>query len=64
MSTISEQLMEVNGCPIHVRRSGSGRDLLYLHGAQGIGAWSRFFDGLAANRTKSCRCPMARRWRS
>jgi pimeloyl-ACP methyl ester carboxylesterase len=49
LSNISEHLVEIDGCPIHVRRAGTGQDVLYLHGAQGMGAWSPFFERLAAS---------------
>ena len=38
----------VRGCNIALRRAGSGRPLLYLHGASDAGQWLPFLDDLAA----------------
>ena len=42
-----EDLIEINGNPILLRRKGAGDPLLFLHGAGGIPAWLPFFDQLA-----------------
>ena len=49
LAKVTEETIHVDGCPLHVRRSGEGRTLLYLHGAHGMGSWNPFFDTLAAH---------------
>lgn len=49
MAKVLEETLQVDGCPIHMRRAGEGRTLLFLHGAQGMGSWNPFFDRLAAH---------------
>ncbi len=46
---ISEEIIHIDGCALHLRRAGSGTPLLYLHGAQGIGKWGPCFDRLAGH---------------
>ena len=48
LAKVIEETVHIHGCPIHVRRSGEGRPLLYLHGAHGMGSWNPFFDALAS----------------
>src|SRR4029077_6105616 len=38
----------VRGCGIALRRAGTGRPLLYLHGAYDAGQWLPYMDELAA----------------
>lgn len=47
-SQVSTTLLEVATVPTTVRRSGSGRAVLYLHGAFFPTAWTPFHDELAA----------------
>ncbi|MSQ70401.1 MAG: alpha/beta fold hydrolase [Betaproteobacteria bacterium] len=48
MSTaISEQWINVESGKLRVRRQGSGKPLLFLHGAQGMNVWPAFLDRLA-----------------
>jgi pimeloyl-ACP methyl ester carboxylesterase len=39
--------VDVRGCKINFRRSGQGKPLLFLHGAQGINGNERGLDALA-----------------
>ena len=39
--------LDVAGTPVAVRRKGSGRPLLFLHGAGFTGQWLRFHEALA-----------------
>ena len=41
----------VQGVAVNLRRSGSGRTMLFLHGAGGVMAWLPFFDELSAHRS-------------
>src|SRR5262249_5455719 len=43
----SVQTIEVNGCRLHLQRSGSGAPLLYLHGTDGLAEWPALLDTLA-----------------
>ena len=40
-------MLDVAGTPVAVRRKGSGRPLLFLHGAGFTGQWLRFHEALA-----------------
>jgi pimeloyl-ACP methyl ester carboxylesterase len=40
-------MVDVAGAPVALRRSGSGRPLLFLHGAGFTGRWLRFHEALA-----------------
>jgi pimeloyl-ACP methyl ester carboxylesterase len=44
----TDSFIEVDGCRTHLRRGGSGRPLLYLHGASGAPAIMPFMEQLAA----------------
>lgn len=46
-----EEFIDVRGTKIELLRGGSGRPLLYLHGAGGEVAWLPFFDTLAKDFT-------------
>jgi len=46
-NSVKEESVEVDGCPIHLRRAGSGETILFLHGAHGVGTWNPFFQLLA-----------------
>jgi pimeloyl-ACP methyl ester carboxylesterase len=39
--------VSVNGVQVHIRKSGAGRPILFLHGAGGVLEWLPFFDKLA-----------------
>jgi pimeloyl-ACP methyl ester carboxylesterase len=43
----SESMIDVSGCRIALRRGGTGRPLLYLHGASGAGLVAPFMRSLA-----------------
>jgi pimeloyl-ACP methyl ester carboxylesterase len=43
----STQTVALRGLNIHLRKSGQGRRMLFLHGAGGIFDWLPFFDSLA-----------------
>jgi pimeloyl-ACP methyl ester carboxylesterase len=43
-----ESEIDLRGCTLHVRRAGQGAPLLFLHGAQGLGAWPAALEQLAA----------------
>jgi len=45
--TFSQSFVEVDGCRIHLRRGGSGRPLLFLHGASGAPVILPFMEKLA-----------------
>lgn len=47
MAKVIEETIQVDGCSLHMRRSGTGRPVLYLHGAHGMGTWNPFFEKLA-----------------
>ena len=40
--------ISVRGCGVALRRAGTGRPLLYLHGASDAGQWLPFMDDLAS----------------
>ena len=43
-----EEILDINGNQVLLRRTGDGEPLLFLHGAGGMPAWLPFFDQLAA----------------
>jgi pimeloyl-ACP methyl ester carboxylesterase len=45
---VEAEMVDVAGAQVAVRRRGSGRPLLYLHGAGFTGKWLRFHEALAA----------------
>jgi pimeloyl-ACP methyl ester carboxylesterase len=45
---VDAEMVDVAGAQVAVRRRGSGRPLLYLHGAGFTGRWLRFHEALAA----------------
>ena len=47
MATPRESMINVRGCNINLRDAGSGRPLLFLHGAQGYAGWPGFLDSLS-----------------
>jgi len=44
---VEATMLDVAGTPVAVRRKGSGRPLLFLHGAGFTGQWLRFHEALA-----------------
>jgi pimeloyl-ACP methyl ester carboxylesterase len=44
---VDAQVIDVDGVPVALRRKGTGRPLLFLHGAGFTGRWLRFHDALA-----------------
>jgi pimeloyl-ACP methyl ester carboxylesterase len=44
---VSSEFVTTQGVRLHVRRKGSGRPMVFLHGAGGVPAWSPFLEGLA-----------------
>jgi len=44
---VDATMLDVAGTPVAVRRKGSGRPLLFLHGAGFTGQWLRFHEALA-----------------
>jgi pimeloyl-ACP methyl ester carboxylesterase len=44
---VEQRMLDVAGTPVAVRRKGSGRPLLFLHGAGFTGQWLRFHEALA-----------------
>lgn len=44
---VAAETLDVAGTPVALRRSGSGRPLLFLHGAGFTGRWLRFHQALA-----------------
>ena len=44
---VDASVLDVAGTPVAVRRKGSGRPLLFLHGAGFTGQWLRFHESLA-----------------
>jgi pimeloyl-ACP methyl ester carboxylesterase len=44
---VEPSMLDVAGTPVAVRRKGSGRPLLFLHGAGFTGQWLRFHEALA-----------------
>ncbi len=46
--TFKQSFIEVDGCKVNLRRSGSGEPLLFLHGASGAPAIMPFMEKLAA----------------
>lgn len=49
MSTgIREETIEVESGKLRIRRKGSGKPVLFLHGAQGMNVWPAYLDRLAA----------------
>jgi pimeloyl-ACP methyl ester carboxylesterase len=46
--SFGDSFIELNGCRVHVRRSGAGAPLLYLHGASGAPVVLPFMEKLAA----------------
>ena len=44
---VDENFVEVCGCRVLLRRAGTGRPVLFLHGAGGVPQWVPFFDRLA-----------------
>ena len=44
---VEPTMLDVAGTPVAVRRKGSGRPLLFLHGAGFTGQWLRFHEALA-----------------
>ena len=42
-----EQVIKVDNCNVHMSRDGKGPTLVYLHGANGPNAWTKWFDDLA-----------------
>ena len=44
---VEPSMVDVAGTPVAVRRKGSGRPLLFLHGAGFTGQWLRFHEALA-----------------
>src|SRR5205085_1657947 len=44
---VEATMLDVAGTPVAVRRKGSGRPLLFLHGAGFTGRWLRFHEALA-----------------
>lgn len=44
---VDARTIDVDGVPVAVRRRGSGRPLLFLHGAGFTGRWLRFHEALA-----------------
>ena len=49
MSALQSQTVEINGTTITYRRGGSGRPLLFLHGAGGAGTALGFMEGYATS---------------
>lgn len=47
MDQYREEFVEVDGCEILLRRAGSGRPLVFLHGAGGVTAWLPFYAEMA-----------------
>jgi len=43
-----EEILDINGNQVLLRRTGDGEPCLFLHGAGGMPAWLPFFDQLAA----------------
>jgi pimeloyl-ACP methyl ester carboxylesterase len=46
-ATFSNEVLEINGCKVTLKRGGSGPALLYLHGAGGAGVVDPFLQDLA-----------------
>ena len=46
---MNEQVLQVDGCALHVRRAGEGEAMLYLHGAHGAGKWGTLYETLATH---------------
>lgn len=44
---VDESFVEICGCRVLLRRAGTGRPVLFLHGAGGVPQWVPFFDRLA-----------------
>ena len=44
---VAARTLDVDGVPVAVRRKGTGRPLLFLHGAGFTGRWLRFHEALA-----------------
>jgi pimeloyl-ACP methyl ester carboxylesterase len=44
---VNEQILQIDGCALHVRRAGEGEATLYLHGAHGAGKWGTLFETLS-----------------
>jgi pimeloyl-ACP methyl ester carboxylesterase len=42
-----EQIVEIDGCHVHMLRDGKGPPLVYLHGANGPNLWTKWFEDLA-----------------
>lgn len=47
MAEPTEQVFELDGCRLLLRRAGRGAPLLFLHGALGFPGWLPFFDKLS-----------------
>ncbi|MGH7087851.1 MAG: alpha/beta fold hydrolase, partial [Stellaceae bacterium] len=47
MSQPTESVFDLDGCPLLLRRAGTGAPLLFLHGAMGFPGWLPFFDRLS-----------------
>jgi pimeloyl-ACP methyl ester carboxylesterase len=48
--THQQNMIEVSGTKVNLRRCGSGKPLLFLHGASGVMTWMPFFDALGEHR--------------
>ena len=44
---MNEQILQIDGCALHVRRAGEGEAALYLHGAHGAGKWGTLYESLS-----------------
>lgn len=44
---MNEQILQIDGCALHVRRAGEGEATLYLHGAHGAGKWGTLYETLS-----------------
>ena len=44
---MNEQILQIDGCALHVRRAGEGEATLYLHGAHGAGKWGTLYESLS-----------------
>ncbi len=47
MAGRTEQTIDIRGTKVNVRRGGSGKQVLFLHGAGGLTGWPPFLDRLA-----------------